>query len=395
MKWTNWSGSLTFTPSEVYEPFTEEELSQLVQQVANRHHKIRLVGAGHSSSPLVFTRDYMVSLKNFLTVDRVDKNSSTAWIGAGLTVKQAGTKLLDYGLSFHNTGDVDMQTVAGAISTGTHGSGITLQNLSSMLIGCRIITADGSIREYTEEEHGKDFFDALRLSLGTFGLMTSLRLKLQPAFKLIRREYCTHADTALEHLDELIHENRCFDFYWYPRSDMIKLRTANEPGQGHEKLDYAYLKEEMEGWAVEVLPKDRQLKFDEMEYALPAEEGPKCFDQIRKMVKQTFRKTIAWRVLYRTVKADDYFISPFYGRDSVTISLHHNAGLPFMDYFRAIEPIFLKHGGRPHWGKKHTLKNEQIKPLFPRWDDFLAIRKQMDPQEIFLNDHLKTQIFSI
>jgi FAD/FMN-containing dehydrogenase len=393
--WSNWSGSLKFTPGQLLEPSSEEELSGIVSRAIQDNHRIRLVGAGHSSSPLVHTKDILISLSQFKQVDRVDKDNSTAWIGSGFTVKEGGSRLLEHDLSFHNTGDVDIQCVAGAISTGTHGTGIKLQTLSSMLIGCRMVAADGSIREYTEEKDGKDFFDAMRISLGCFGLMTSMKLQLMPAFKLHRTEWCTHTHQALEHLDELIAENRNFDFYWYPRSDLIKLRTLNEPGKGMQNIAYATKVKEETGWAIDVLPRERQLKFDEIEYALPAEAGPSCFKEVRNIIRQKFRKTVAWRVLYRTIAADNFYISPFYGRDSVTISLHQNAGIPFLDYFRAIEPVFKDFGGRPHWGKKHFIQSDEVRKQYPRLDDFLGIRKKMDPQGIFLNDHLKTQLFDL
>jgi FAD/FMN-containing dehydrogenase len=393
--WSNWSGSLKFTPGNLIEPDNEGELREMTGRILETKQKIRVVGAGHSSSPLVVTGSNLISLKQLKAVEDVDKTESTAWIGTGLTVKEGGSKLLEQGLSLHNTGDVDIQCISGAISTGTHGTGVKLKNLSSMLIGCRMICADGQVREYTEEKDGKEFFDALRVSLGTFGIMTSMKLKLMPAFKLERKEWCTHTDNCLEHLDELKKENRNFDFYWYPRSDLVKLRILNEPGEGLQKLDYARCVEEKSGWAIDVLPKERNLKFDEMEYSIPIEAGPECFMEVRKMVKNKFRKTVAWRVLYRTIEADDFYLSPCHGRNTVTISLHQNAGFPFMEYFRTIEPVFRDFGGRPHWGKKHTLQAREISSLYPMWNEFLLLREKMDPGRVFLNEYLERQIFSL
>jgi FAD/FMN-containing dehydrogenase len=393
--WSNWSGSLKFTPGEFKKPVSEEELSEVVHHALKKEQKIRAVGAGHSSSPLVVNKDLVVSLEHFKKVERVDLDQSTAWVGTGLTVKEGGSKLLEQNLSFHNTGDVDIQYVAGAISTGTHGTGIKLKNLSSMLTGCRMICSDGEIREFTEEKDGREFFDAMRVSLGSMGIMTSMRLKLLPAFKLERKEWCTHTENCLDNLEDLIQENRNFDFYWYPRNDEVKLRIMNEPGKGTQKISYAYCVEERSGWAIDVLPKERDLKFDEMEYALPVEAGPSCFMEVRKRVKEKFRKNVAWRVLYRTIAADEFYISPCSGRDTVTISLHQNAGFPIMEYFRDIEPVFRDFGGRPHWGKKHTLQSNEISSLYPRWNDFMDVRQQMDPEGVFLNEHLKKQIFDI
>jgi FAD/FMN-containing dehydrogenase len=392
---SNWSGSLKFTPGNYIEPEDEDSLLLAVQKFLEKKQKIRIAGAAHSSSPLIHTNENLISLKNFTSIENIDKESSTAWIGTGLTVNDSGFGLLEHGLSFHNTGDVDVQYIAGAISTGTHGTGIKLKNLSSMLIGCRLICADGKIREYSIEKDGEGFFNAMRVSLGTFGIMSKMKLQLLPAFKLERREYCTRTEHCLDHLHDLIHENRNFDFYWYPRSDLVKIRLLNEPGNGTQNLPYAKLVEEKSGWAIEVLPKERDLKFDEMEYALPLENSIACFKEIRDMVKNRFRKTVAWRVLFRTIAADTVYLSPCYGRTTVTISLHQNAGSPFMDYFRAIEPVFLNYGGRPHWGKKHTLQSMMIGKLYPRWNDFLSLRAKMDPEGIFLNEHLSKQLFDL
>jgi FAD/FMN-containing dehydrogenase len=390
--WSNWSGSLKFIPGEIREPSSEEELTLIVTDAVLNNKKIRVAGAGHSSSPLVVTPGILVSLKNFISVERIDKKSGTAWIGTGLTVKDSGEKLMEHGLSFHNTGDVDIQYLAGAISTGTHGTGIKLENLSSMLTGCRIVMADGSVKEFTEEKHGSSLFNALRVSMGTLGIMTSMRLQLLPLFTLERSEWCTHTDNCLLNLDELIGENRNFDFYWYPRNDMVKLRILNEPGKGTQSMSYASRVLHGSGRAIEILPRERDLKFDEMEYSLPFEAGPECFREIRKIIKSRFRKTVAWRVLYRTIARDENYLSPHTGRNSATISLHQNAGLPFMDYFRAIEPVFRHFGGRPHWGKKHTLKATELKQSYPEWNKFMQIRKDMDPGGLFMNEYLK-QIF--
>jgi FAD/FMN-containing dehydrogenase len=394
-EWSNWSGSLRFSPGNFYEPPDEKLLTEIIEQAVNEKRKIRVAGAGHSSSPLVVTDNTLISLKHFREVGETDLKNNTAWVGTGLTVREAGKMLLDKNLSLHNTGDVDVQYLAGAISTGTHGTGIKLQNLSSMLIGCRIVCFDGTIREFTEEKDGKDFFDALRVSLGSFGIITGMKLKLLPPFKLKRKEWCTTVDRCLGNLDELVHENRNFDFYWYPRNDLVKLRTLNEHDTHTNIPEFADIVKYETGWAIDVLPRERDLKFDEMEFAMPYEAGIPCFNEIRKIVKTHFRKTVAWRILYRTIKADDFFLSPSFGRDTVTISLHHNAGLSFTEYFDAIEPVFRHYSGRPHWGKKHSVKSEELSTMYPRWTDFLEIRKMMDPERLFLNDYLEKQIFGL
>lgn len=387
-EWSNWSGSLRFKPGRIETPEDEGQLAELVRWAVAGRRTVRVVGAGHSSSPLVETKGILVSLTHFQGIESHDAVAHEATLRAGMTLHDAGEALLKLGLAMHNTGDVDVQTVAGAIGTGTHGTGRRLKNLSTMLFGVRIVTGTGKLVEYSLEQDPK-FLQALRVSLGALGIFTALRLRLLPAFRLHRREWCTHIDDCLAHLDDLITENRNFDFYWYPRSDEAKLRTLNVPGQGPSDLPYARLVEEESGWSAEVLPKHRELKFDEMEYSLPAEASTECFQEVRKRVKERHRKMVGWRLLYRTVAPDDAFLSTAHRRETVTLSLHQNTGLPFWEYFKDIEPIFRAYGGRPHWGKKHTLRADDLRPLYSMWDRFLEIRRLMDPEGVLLNPYLR------
>ena len=386
--WKNWSGSMAFVPGEILTPESEEEIIQCVQQARKEKKKVRVVGAGHSSSPLVRTDDILLSLKHFKGIEDPDLDNHRATVLAGMTVKEAGKDLHRYGLAMHNTGDVDVQTVAGAIGTGTHGTGMKLRNLSSMLVGVRMVTGKGEIIE-TSIEEDPDLFKALRVALGTCGIFLKMRLQLQPTYQLHRKEWCVPIEYCLENLEELQENNRNFDFYWYPRSDMSKIRVMNEVGDSMPEISTGSLDVERKGYSHLILPRSRPLKFDEMEYSLPRENGPSCFREVRDRIKKKFRKDVAWRLLYRTIESDDAFISSMHKTESVTISLHQNAGLPFWDYFRDIEPIFRKYGGRPHWGKKHTLKSDELEKLFPEWNKFQDYRRRFDPDNIFLTPYMK------
>src|SRR5690606_18282190 len=387
-EWRNWSGSLSFTPDKIAEPESEEEVSALVKSAVSSGKKIRVVGAGHSSTPLVKTDDILLSLKHFKGVEGIDSIRHQATVLAGMTVKEAGKDLYRYGLAMHNTGDVDVQSLAGAIGTGTHGTGKELQNLSSMLIGVRMVTGTGEILEIHEDED-KDLLRCLRVALGSCGIFLKMRLQLQPCYELQRKEWCVPVERCLENMEDYEKTNRNFDFYWYPRSEMAKVRIMNKEGDPMPEIPYGDLQRDKKGHSHEILPRTRHLRFDEMEYAIPAERGPACFREIRELVKQKYRKEVGWRILYRTVKGDDAFLSPVTGRDSITISLHHNAGLPFWEYFRGIEPIFRKYDGRPHWGKKHSLKARELKELYPDWERFHEYRKSFDPHNVFMSPYLQ------
>jgi FAD/FMN-containing dehydrogenase len=336
----------------------------------------------------VETSQTLIHLHHFNDIVRYDKEKQTVTLKAGMTIHDSNAGLQKIDLALFNTGDVDVQTLAGAISTGTHGSGRKLQNLSSVLECVRLVDYKGDVRVFSQQHH-PEIMKAMRVSLGVFGIFTEITVNVLPLFKLKRLELCTDIDTCLCHFDRLADENRNVDFYWYPRSDEAKIRILNEPGKGSKTFPFKFnCQHEEEGWVGEVLPRSRELKFDEMEYALPAESGLVCFQEIRKRIKEKHRREVAWRVLVRTISSDQNYLSPHYGRDSVSISVHHNAGLPFDEFFRDIEPIFTDHDGRPHWAKKHYLKGMQLRKLYPEWNKFHEIRKWLDPDGFFMNPHL-------
>lgn len=389
-EFSNWSGSMRFTPGKRAAPKDNNELAELVRRAAEERTTVRPAGAGHSSQPLVATNGIRVSLENFKGLESSDTKAREATVRAGMMLKEAGKALLDADLAMENLGDVDYQALVGAVGTGTHGTGKRLKILSAHLTGVRLVSGTGEILEFSIDED-PEFIRAAKVSLGVLGIFTSMRIRLLPAYRLHRRECCTHIDECMADLDRLMEENRNFDFYWYPRSDLARIRTMNHPGEGPEDIPFARcIKEKKrQGWSSEVIPRERHLKFDEMEYSLPAEAGPECFQEVRKRVKEKHRKYVCWRVLYRTVASDDAFLSHCTGRDTATISLHQNNTLPFQEYFDDIEPIFRAYGGRPHWAKKHSLSAKELESLYPMWSRFLQIRKSIDPDGVFLNPYLR------
>lgn len=388
-EWSNWSRSIRFTPTRIIGPADESEVVTLVRRAADVGQTVRPVGSSHSATGIIVSTDVLVVFDQFQGIVATDHDQRQATVKAGTTLETLGRDLAAAGLDFPNLGDVATQTVAGVVATGTHGSGRDLPNLACLLIGGRLVAGTGEIVAFGEDD--TEVLRAARVSLGVLGIMTHLRLQLVPAYTVQRREYCTTMDDCWAHLDELIAENRGFDFYWYPRSDEVKLRLLNPPGGGTAHLPYARLVADECGPAHQLIPRHSHLRFpfDEMEYALPYEAGPSCFQEVRKRVLALHRRTVGWRVLYRTVAADDAYLSLASDRQTVAISLHQNASLPFWDYFLDIEPIFRAYGGRPHWAKKHTLRAEELRPLYPLWDRFLAVRQRLDPQGVFLTPYLR------
>jgi FAD/FMN-containing dehydrogenase len=336
----------------------------------------------------VRTDDVVISLARLQGLVSADAGRCEARVRAGMTVGDVAKAVHERGLAVHNTGDVDVQTLAGAVATGTHGTGRKLQNLATMLIGGRLVTADGSVRTFAIEDD-PDLLRGLRVSLGALGVVTEMRLRLLPAYRLRRREWCASTADCFAHFDELADAHRNLDFYWYPRRDEVKLRTWDVVGEPAPEVPFARLVKDQEGWAHEMLPRKRQLRFEEIEYALPAAAGPSCFREVRRRMLDVHRRTVAWRTLYRTVAADDAFLSTASGHDVVNVSVHHNAGLPFEPVFDDLEPIFRAHGGRPHWGKKHRMQAADLQPLYARWGAFRALRRQLDPSGVFLTHDMR------
>ena len=388
-EWRNWSGSLSFRPARIEKPADEGELAAVVRRAAAEGRVVRPVGAGHSSSRLVETADVLVSLENFHGVE--PHGGLEATVGAGTTIEDMNKGLLKAGLAMHNLGDVDMQHAAGATATGTHGTGRDQPILAAAVVGVRMVTAAGEVGTFSQDQH-PDVLRAARVSLGALGVFTALRLRLVPAFDLRHREWCAHVDDCLAHLDELVARHRNFDFYWYPRRDEVRLRTWNPPGEGPADLPFARCIEDKTGPSGELLPGHSGItrKFEETEYSVPAEAGPACFREVRNRVRERHRKWVCWRTLYRTVAADDAYLSHAHGRATVTISLHQNASLPYREYFADLEPILRAHGGRPHWGKKFNLTGDELRPLYPMWDRFREVRRRLDPEGRFLSPFLRS-----
>lgn len=387
-EWQNWSGSVRFTPSLVKHPASESEVAALVLEAREQKRTVRVVGACHSSSRIIEANDILLSLDRMTGVESTDAATCEAVVRPGTILEDASLLLRKAGLAMPNLGDVKVQTVAGAIGTGTHGSGRKLQNLAATLVGGRLVTGDGVVREFLAERD-VDLGLAARVSLGAIGILTALRLRLEPVYRLRRREWCASIDDCLAHLDELVEQNRNFDFYWYPRRDDVKLRMLNPPEEPSRDWPFAQLLDDYEGWSDEVLSKRRDLRFEEMEYAVPAEAGSDCFREVRKRILERHRQYVGWRTLYRTTAADDAFLSNAHGRATVSISLHQNASLPYWPFFHDLEPIFRAYGGRPHWAKKHTLQSADLRVLYPQWERFQEVRRQTDPAGVFLSEPLR------
>ncbi len=387
-RWANFSGRVGFTPARHVRPKSEAELCAAVRESEAAGRGVRVAGSGHSFTALVATGGTLVSLDGWQGIESVDTAQRQAVIRAGSVLHDLGEPLLAHGLALRTMGDVDVQTLAGAVSTGTHGTGPTLANISSQVVGARLVRASGELLELGP---GDARLDGARVSLGLLGVFSTLTLQLVPAYRLHERIWRSDTETCLAEMEANIAAHRHFEFWWYPPRDFAE-QKALQPTLA-EPASVAGRKRERIDWSARVLPSVRELKFNEMEYSVPAAAGPDCFRAVRERMRSRW-PDVVWPVEYRTLAADSTWLSTAHARDTVTISLHQDSGLDCDAFFADCEPIFLAHQGRPHWGKLHRQSGAALAALYPEWQRFRALRAELDPAGVFANPYLR-ELFEV
>jgi len=424
MTWKNWSGSVRCTPAAFVRPTTVEAVSELVRQSARDGHVVRVAGAGHSFTPLAQTDGILVSLDGLKGIESLDAQRREATVFAGTRLYDLGPTLAARGFGMENLGDINRQSLAGAVSTGTHGTGATLGSISTQVTGFELVRADGETM-WCDADQNAEVFAAGRVSFGALGILTRIRLRLEPLTNLRVTRTCTSVEGCLASAERVVREHRSFEFFWFPYSDSVATKAWDDTQEKQtvnpvaryveaivvENAAYAVaarlaswfptLVPDLNRWCARgmgsgshvdtshaALSTPRLVRFNEMEYAIPAEHGPAALRALIRLVEDE-RMRVFFPVEYRWVRADDIWLSPAYGRDIVTISIHQLAGLPYREYFDAAETLFRGFGGRPHWGKMHSLRAEQLRALYPKWDDFARVRGELDPNGRFLTPYLR------
>ena len=417
--WRNWSGVQSCLPLERLAPSSLDELVQIIRRASG---KIRPVGSGHSFSALVPTDDTLLSLSHFSGLLTHDAQTLQAEFGGGTSMSTMGAPLRAVGQALVNMADIDYQTLAGAIATSTHGTGIGFGSYSSQVCGLQLVSAAGEVLDCSRENN-PELFAAARVSLGALGVVTRVRMQNRAAFRLRERQWIAKTEELLEDIENLKRDNQHWEMLVVTHSDYalaVALNETEDPstppvppdeegGNGFigliEGLDkhlsdspdlrrsllnnmrhLASFEDRVEA-SYEIFANVRNVRFNEMEYSVPAEQGPACLREILKRIDDGNLRT--WMPIeYRYVKADDIPLSMFEGRDSCAISIHQHHTMDHRDFFAAIEPIFWKYQGRPHWGKLHSLGARQLAALYPRWKEFTELRQALDPQGRFVNAHL-------
>ena len=384
--WTNWSGKLTAQPRQIHYIRSEADALALATREAESNGTIRSVGSAHSHAPLVPTNGVIADTSALTGLISADLENKTVEVWAGTPIYALGRPLHDAGLALINQGDIDRQSIGGAIATGTHGTGQTLGSLSTAVVGATIATSAGelvSCNEATEPELWK----ASQLNLGALGIVTRLRLKVTEAYRLRERGWTSTYDEISSRLAELPQASRHFEFFWFPRSDAIVAKAIDITSDAAEYPTAA--EGSRVGWSYEVFANERLWPHTEMEYSVAANDGPACLSAIRELYQTKFPE-VKWAVEYRTVAADDVWLSTTFERPTVTISVHMDAGKDDGPLFDACEEIFQSFDGRPHWGKVNSMPPAGFASHYVHWDDWWRVRDEIDPSGTFLNVYMQT-----
>lgn len=419
-RWRNWGGNQQAVAVDVLTPGSVDEVASLVKNASESGRRVKAVGSGHSFTDIAVTDDLRMRLDRLTSAISVDGHLVT--VGAGLPLRTLNHLLAARGLALPNLGDIDAQTVAGAISTGTHGTGAAHATLASCVAAATIVTGTGQILRVGDDSPE---FPAVRLGLGALGILVDVTLRCVDAFTLRADERPMALADVLARLDEEIAGNDHVEFYWYPYTDRAQLKRNNRvPSDNHPLsplrgwLDDEFLANTVfagvcrlgrrvpaavprinaiaaraltartyTGRSDAVFCTPRRVRFVEMEYAVPRAALPVVLAELPGIVEALPFK-VQFPVEVRFTGPDDVWMSHGYGRENAYLAVHQYAGSPYGPYFRAVEALCAPMGGRPHWGKLHYRHADSLRHAYPKFDDFLAVRDRLDPARVFANAYL-------
>lgn len=418
----NWAGNFSFTPKNIFAPKNITELQDIIKKAAKEKNTIRFRGSGHSWAKLIETDDIFLHLDHMQGMIDCDHETKRLKVLAGTKLHQLGNIAYSQGLAMPNQGDINKQSIAGATSTGTHGTGLGLQSISNQIHDLTLILANGE--KISINENDPELFYSARLGLGALGVMAETTLQLIPAYKLKVATFVEEMNSSLKVLNQRIKQHRHVEMFYFPLGDwsIVKIMDptdeadqkkslfeklnevivenwsyemlniiAGKTGQ-YKKLD-SFMRKfcsplNRVGWSHDIFPTQRSLKFMEMEYNIPLEHFEEAFAEIKATIKASNFQTL-FPIEIRFVKGDSLWLSPASGRDSVYFAIHTYITEDYRPYFLSMETIFKKYQGRPHWGKWHNLGIKELEQVYPKFHDFRKLRERLDPQGVFLNSHLK------
>ncbi|MGW7081920.1 D-arabinono-1,4-lactone oxidase [Streptomyces sp. NPDC054871] len=423
--WRNWAGNVTARPAREATPASVDELSAALRQARDEGLRVKPVGTGHSFTAAAATDGLLIRPELLTGIRKIDREAGTVTVEAGTPLKRLNAALAREGLSLTNMGDIMEQTVSGATSTGTHGTGRDSASISAQITALELVTADGTVLTCSEKEN-PEVFAAARIGLGALGVISAITFAVEPVFFLTAREEPMTFDKVTSEFDALYAENEHFEFYWFPHTGNCTTKRNNRsagPAAPPGKVS-AFVEDEILsnglfqvvntiGRAVpatipgiakisskalsartytdipyKVFTSPRRVRFMEMEYAVPRAALVETLRELKAMVERSNLR-ISFPVEVRTAPADDITLSTASGRESAYVAVHMYRGTPYQAYFTAAERIFTAHEGRPHWGKIHTRDADYFAGAYPRFAEFTALRDRLDPDRMFGNDYLR------
>jgi L-gulono-1,4-lactone dehydrogenase len=423
--WRNWAGDQACTPAAIEHPASAAEVADAVRRAREAGRTVRVAGAGHSFTDAVLTDGTLLSLERMRRVLEIDRGSGLARVEAGITLNELSVALWEHDLAFENLGDVDVQSIAGATATGTHGTGSRLRNLSAGLVEMELMTADGSVTRMSEGGD-PDGWRAARVSIGALGVVTAVTLQAVPAFTLEGVDATFPLDDVLGRIDDLADGAEHFELYVFPHSPLALTRTNRRvdrapepPSRARAWVDDVLLRNHVFGAACaagrrapgliphlnrllarasgttrridrsyRIFASPRLVRFTEMEYALPRERGAEAVRAVLAVAERP-GFAVPFPIEVRFVAPDDALLSPAGGRETCYIAVHMYRGMEWEPYFRAVEETMEGFGGRPHWGKRHFQTAETLAPRYPGWERFQAVRRRLDPDGTFANGYVQ------
>lgn len=414
--WRNWAGTVEAKVERLVRPSTEE---QLRDAILNAPAPLRPLGSGHSFTPLVATSGTILDQSAFSGLIGYDAAQCTATIGAGTQLGNLTELLAGLGQALPNMGDIDKQSMAGALATATHGSGLGLGAYHTKLRTMRFVDGRGRKREWVAPRD-QEMIEATGVGLGVFGVLTAVTLQNVPSYNLRRRRKMLPIAATLDDFERLMSAHRSTEIFIVPfaRHALVQMLDEtqdagdyantgeDEDGIATLKMLRNYLKwfpslrrmlisnamaklsdEEHVGEWMKIYVTDRQSKFSEVEYHLPFEEGAAALAEIMTLIEKRFSE-IYFPIEVRSVQRDTFWLSPFYGRDTCSIAVHHGAGEDSSAFFKAAEAVFRRRGGRPHWGKVHSMTQADLAAAYPRFNDAMEVRRDIDPENRFVSPYM-------
>jgi L-gulono-1,4-lactone dehydrogenase len=421
--WSNWAGDQRCQPAELVRPAGRDELGEAIAAAAAAGRKVSVAGSGHSFTEAAMTDGTMVRIEALKGVIDADPASGLVKVGGGTVLAQLNDELAGLGLAMENLGDIDRQTIAGAISTGTHGTGARLRNISAQVEGLELVVADGGVRQLSAATH-PELLRAARVGVGALGAIAAVTLRCVPAFTLDRVDTPRPREQVLDSFQESADANDHFELFTFPYAEsalVLERNRTEAPPRPRGRLAAHLNDVVLENWALEALSatgkrfprsipalsrlagrlasgsrtvdrsdrvfaNDRRVRFTEMEYGVPREHGPEAARRVIEWIRSN-RYPVFFPIEMRVAAADDALLSPSHQRDTAYIAVHQYRGMEWRPYFEAVEEIMDSYGGRPHWGKRHFQTAATLAPRYPRWSQFEAARDELDPGRVFTNEY--------